>query len=883
MKVVSVRAIDGPNVYIRKPVLVMRLDLEEYTERESYEFSGFVERLLEWCPGLYDHYCAMGRPGGFIERLYGGTYLGHIVEHVALELLTVVGYKANFGKTRGAGRPGLYTVVIEYESELPARLLLQTAVELVDAAARGKSFPLDRRLDEVRSVMATVDLGPSTAALVAAARARGVPAQRIGTGSLLQLGTGRYRKFLQATMTQATSAVAVDIAGDKGIAKIVLATAGIPVPKGQVAQTLGDAKRAFFELRRPIVVKPVNGCQGQAVTLGVRDEESLEAAFDLAKGLSPTVLIEEFASGRQFRLLVVAGRMVAAAERIPAHVVGDGVHSVEELVQFVNRSPERGEDHEKPLTRIAVDEVALRYLRQTGRSLHTVPAAGEFVFLRDSANLSTGGIAIDVTSEVHPAMARLAVRAAMAAGLNICGVDVVALDIRSNVDEAQAVVIEINAAPGIRMHHYPSIGIQRDVAGPIVESMYPDGEKSRIPVVSVTGTNGKTTTTRMIAHVLRESGYAVGMTTTEGVYIGDECVLAGDTTGPQSARLVLADPTIDVAVLETARGGIMRGGLGYESADVGIITNIALDHIGQDGLQSIEDLARVKSLVAECLVEQSGLAVLNADDPQVVKIGHHLKSEIAYVSMVDDNPTLKRHLARGGKAYFLRDGWIVEAAGSLEWRLTPVVDLPITLGGLAEFHVANALMALAATRHLGVSRHQAVEVLREFRSDTHNPGRVNLFRLPSGQVVICDYGHNPDGVRALGELSRRLSDQMAPAVIGFPGDRDDSVIRTAAQVAATYFGPLYVKEDHDTRGRRRGEMAALIAEAAQAVRPYAHISVQYDECAALADMLDSHAQEPYLFMFHEHLEPVRNFLVAQGAVEQGALQPELNPSVISAM
>lgn len=870
MKVVRIRAIDGPNLYIHRPVLVMRLDLEDFTEKESYEFPGFCDRLLRECPGLFDHYCAMGRPGGFVERLYGGTYMGHVVEHVCLEFLTRIGCKANFGKTRNAGEPHLYDIVIEYEAESVTRFLLETAVEYVSACARDLAFPLADRLNEAGERLAEGEWGPSTAALVRAARERGIPVRRIGSGSLVQLGTGCHRKLLQATLTERASAIATDIASDKELTKQILRSAGIPVPAGGVAQTAEEARRLFARLNPPVVVKPLDGCQGIGVSLHVRWQEELDEAFFRAKRHARAVVVEEQAEGRQYRLLVVGGRLVAAAQRLSARVTGDGRHTVEELIALENGRPERGDDHERPLTRIRVDTETDRCLRREGLSLEDVPAAGTVVLLRDGANLSTGGTAIDVTDEVHPAFAAMAVRAAQAIGLDVCGVDVIAASLGLPLREAGCRVIEVNAAPGIRMHLHPSQGVARDVAATIVESLYPKGARSRVPIVSVTGTNGKTTTTRMVAHILRESGLRVGMTTTDGITIDGQRVLEGDTTGPESARLVLSDPAVEAAALETARGGIMRAGLAYDAADVGIVTNVALDHIGQDGLRTIEDIVNVKSLVVEC-VAPNGLAVLSADTPELLKLVPRLKSRIALVSVQPDNAAVRRHLSRGGVAYFAREGWLVEAAGALEWQIVRDREIPVTLGGAARFHVANALCAIAAARHLGVSRALCARALNGFRPDVHNPGRVNVFRLPSGLQVITDYGHNPDGVAAMGELARRLWDTPVPAVIGFPGDRADELIRAGGRMAARYFAPLYVKEDVDTRGRRRGEVARLIVEGIREENPALAVHVIHDECEALAEAIDMRGEAPFVFMFHEKLEPVRALLAGREGSEYPAV------------
>lgn len=657
--------------------------------------------------------------------------------------------------------------------------------------------------------------------------------------------------------------------------------AGIRVPYGGVATSEDQLMHLFTDIGAPVVIKPLDSSQGRGVSINISTRENAWVAFQLAHTISRQVIVEEYIAGRPYRLLVVDGRLVAASERIPAHVIGNGTQTIFELVAIVNSHSDRGEGHEKNLTQIALDEVALRFLDSRGRSMHDIPRAGEIVYLRDSANLSTGGIAVDVTDHIHPNFAQMAVRAARAVGLDVCGVDVIARDLHQW--DSTASVIEVNAAPGIRMHLHPSIGEPRDVATRIIHSLFPTDIPFRVPIVSITGTNGKTTTTRMIRHILQESGYCVGMTSTDGVYIGDHLVMHGDNSGPRSAQLVLSDSDVEMAVLETARGGIIRGGLGYSYADVGIITNVAMDHLGQDGLSNLDDIVHIKSLVAECIQPQTGVAVLNADDPHLVKLAPRLQSPIVWFSMQDDNAVVLNHLSQGGSAVFFHDGWIVEASGALEWKVVRADELPITLHGAARFHVANAMCAVAAVRHLGISHAQCAQSLRQFRSDRHNEGRVNLFRLPSGTHVIADYGHNPDGIRAIGEMVQQLSDDVVPAIIGFPGDRDDEVIREAARTAARYFNPLYVKEDGDTRGRRRGEVAELIRQTVAEVSPHTQVQIEYDECRALEIALDRHTDRSLLILFHEALHPIKELLYKRGAQEVSDLPPLVKSSATFAM
>ncbi|HEV2761524.1 MAG TPA: cyanophycin synthetase, partial [Pyrinomonadaceae bacterium] len=574
MRAEHVRTLAGPNIYTHQPALLLRLSLEDRDAQESNDLPGFAERLLALLPGLAEQrYCTNDDEGGFAERLREGTGLAHVVEHVAVELTRLAGFPAARARTRSAGEPGVYNVVVEHKAEHATRYLLERAIELVEASAGGRGFTLEDALKEARRIAARKELGPSTRAIVEAAERRGVPWARVGEGSLVQLGWGRRRKFIQAAVADSTSAIAVELSCDKALTKVLLEQAYVPVPAGHTVRTEEEAVAALEDLGAPVVVKPLDGRQGLGVSLNLSTREQVAEAFRIAQeGFSGEVLVEELFEGKNYRVLVVGGRMVAASERVACHVTGDGRSTVGELIELANQDPRRGDGHEKPLTKIVADEIMLADLRKRGLTLAHTPARGEVVVLRESINLSTGGEARDVTDEVHESVARLCERAALVSGLDVCGVDLVLKDISRPFTKGEGGVIELNASPGLRMHLFPSAGRRREVGEAIVGLMYPHGETARIPVCAVTGTNGKTTVTRMIGHVLGASGATVGVTTTDGIYVGGRCVAEGDTTGPQSARTVLFDPTVDVAVLETARGGIMRRGLGYDWSDVAVLT-----------------------------------------------------------------------------------------------------------------------------------------------------------------------------------------------------------------------------------------------------------------------------------------------------------------------
>jgi cyanophycin synthetase len=859
MNIVSVRHIEGPNVFIYKPVMVARIALNTLSGRESYEFPGFPDRLLQTLPGLREHHCAKGEPGGFVERLYAGTYFGHVVEHVAIELACCAGLDVHYGKTVYAGSTGMYDIVMECKSFECQRMLLNRAIQLVEALIQGTAYSIDPVIGEAKEILKRHLFGPSTQAIVDAAKKRNIPVRRLNGGSLIQLGYGCHRKLVEATVTQHTSAVGVDIAGDKVLTKKLLSEAGIPVPEGDVVESVDEARELFLSMGAPVVIKPYNGNQGRGVTLNIQSLEEVYRAYQFAEQYAHRVMIERYIEGRNLRLLVVKGVCVAVSERIPARVIGDGVHTVEELVSIANLNPLRGDDHEKPLTKIKLDAIAEHMLFKQNLKLSDVPAPFVTVFLRDSANLSTGGEAVDVTDQIHPTYKRVAERAARIVGLDVCGIDMVVKAIEEPFRRAECAIIEVNAAPGIRMHEFPSYGERREVGEAIVNSLFPNGQNGRIPIIAVTGTNGKTTTTRLIGHTLRQTGKMVGMTTTGGVYIGEDKILEGDTTGPASARMVLSDSSVEVAVLETARGGIVRGGLAYDKANVAVLTNITLDHVGQDGVDSIEDLVHIKSLVAECVFED-GTVVLNADDEELVRLIRRIKSKVVLFSKTDDNHTLKRHLAFGGVGYYLSRGWIVEGRGNLTWEIAHIREIPLTLGGTAMFQVENCLAAVGALRAMGLTRQQVAQGMIQFRPEVDNPGRCNIYRLPNGAHVVLDYGHNPDGFARVGEWLKQVPHGKLVGVVGVPGDRADFMIRQSAEQLAQVFDYLVVKEDADKRGRLEGEVARMMVERIQATSPNVPCVVMLSESDALRYAIEMIQSGDIAVMFYEKIGQLEDIL-----------------------
>jgi cyanophycin synthetase len=867
-------------------VAIARLELGDLTGRETTDFPGFAERLVMALPGLHDHHCAAGQPGGFTDSLARGTYFGHVLEHVTLELSALAGREVHLGRTLWAGADGRYDVVTECpgdepeDSAVPGELfdLARTVVaDLIHKRRPETAVPLEaigRSVERER-------LGPSTAAIAEAARRRDIPVRRIGTTSMLRLGYGRYRRMVSAALTGGTSALGTDIACDKVLAKQLLGRAGIPVPAGVVACGAAEAAAALATFGPPVVVKPRNGSHGSYVTVGVRTASEMERAYrHAAAGAgSCAVIVEEYAPGHDYRVLVVGGRVAAAAQLRPPQVTGDGIATIGELIEEVNADPRRGDGHCRVLTKISIDDTMLAHLAVTGLDLHCVPAEGQVVTLRRNGNLSTGGTSKDVTDLVHPDIAELCRRAADVAGLDVCGVDLRAEDIAAplfgGLRHQAAAVIEINACPGLRMHLAPDEGTPRDVADAIVCQLYPPGAASRVPVVAVTGSNGKTTTVRMIEHILRRSGLRTGLSSTDGVFIGGQCVQEADASGPRSAQIVLDDPAVEAAVLETARGGIVRRGLGYDRADVAVITNISTDHLGDDNIDDLDELIDVKSLVAE-EISDGGSLVLNADDPATTAIAerHRVRKRkpvIRFFSVRDDRAPAASAASADGLWYQVIDGQLTETADGRALPVLDVAELPGAFGGRARHVVANALAAIAACRALGISGHDIAAALRVFTPCEANPGRGNVYAVAAGPdattpagPVLLDYGHNAAALAATGQMVAEVWPGAATAALTLPGDRRDDLIAESAQAIADRFAIVVIYEDQDLRGRRPGEMRGLIESALRQARPDIRVAHAEGPDEALRSAVSLATGGPVLFVY-EKLAAARAALEALSA------------------
>jgi cyanophycin synthetase len=818
----------GPSLYAHFPVIRLEVDLGALEEWPSGKLGpAFTDPLLAALPGLQEHTCSYGERGGFIRRLTEdeGTWMGHILEHVAIELQNVAGETVTFGKTRSQGAPGHYHVIYQYEQEdvgleagrlgvILLESLLPKELQTPGAVPEGFDFAIER--DEFIRFAQRRALGPSTMALVRAAEERRIPWIRLNEQSLIQFGHGRYQQRIQATVTTRTPHIAVELASDKEETNRLLANLGLPVPRQRLVQAVDDAVAAAERIGYPVVVKPFNANHGRGISIHLSTAEQVRAAFEIAREHSRSVIVESFITGDDHRMLVINGELVAVARRVPGHVVGDGVHTVEQLVDQVNSDPRRGIGHEKVLTRLVFDQQAETLLARKGYTRETVPADGERVFLRSTGNLSTGGTATDMTDVVHPDNAGMAVRAVKAIGLDVGGVDFLSTDITESYKDVGGAICEVNAAPGFRMHMAPSEGRARDVAGPVMDMLFPPGSPSRIPIAAVTGTNGKTTTARMLAYLQKLAGHHVGLTSTDGVYIDGQRTVAGDMTGPVATRMVLSDPTVDVAVLEIARGGLLRAGMGVRHCDVGAVLNIKSDHLGLRGVGTLEQLAQVKRIVVEIARDT---AILNADDPLCLKMADYTEAKhLCYVTMDPTHELVGEHIKAGGRGVVLESGikgqmiTIYDRGAHIPLLWTHLI--PATLEGRAMHNVQNAMFAAAMGFSMGLKLEDVRHGLRTFDTTFFQaPGRMNIYDEHPFKVIL-DYGHNPAAVEAMCQLVERMEvTGRRICVLAAPGDRRDEDIVEIGKIAAGSFDRYICRRDDHLRGRKPDEVPHILREA----------------------------------------------------------------------
>jgi cyanophycin synthetase len=808
MNIKSIRAFAGASVYSSRSALMMQFDAEELKGKKSSEIAGFKSRLLEILPGLSEHFCDAGEPGGFIKKLDAGTPFNHVIEHAALELMALAGIGARSEKVCGEGADES-RAIIETTALETTRFLMPAGAELVESIAKEQEFFFEEKIAEARRIAADFELDPSAWAIVEAAEKRGIPWRRENDSGLLQLGYGKNLHLVQTAVTDRTSAIGADLAEDKELMKRRLRDFSIPVPDGEIVSTEREAVEALRYIGAPFVVKPLGGREGKGVSTALRTPVEVVEAFFIAREFSSKVVVEEWFEGKNYRVLVVDGKMVAASERVSADLDGES----------------------------------------------RAPGAG--------MNFSNDWTARDVTDEVHPIVKALCERAARIIGLDVCGVDLVLPDISSELPDKRSGVVKINTAPDLKLHTHPAEGKPRDAGGAIVEMLYPEGKDSRIPIVSITGTNGKTTAARLISHILKDETRTVGTTTSTGIFLNGEQIAKGDTTGPVSARTILGDKAVGVAVLETARGGIVRRGLAYDWSDVSVVTNIGEDHIGQDGIESIEDIIKIKGLVAE-RVRAGGTLILNADDENSLRLLERegvkeIEKKIVFFSLKENNPQVLEHLALGGTAFVAKNDLLVEMSGKESYMIADAREIPVTLGGTADFQTANALASIAACRALGISRELIGERLLTFRPQANNPGRNNLYKVGKGYVLV-DYGHNTDGFAAICRMAARWEGKTVTGIIGLPGDRDTRLIEEAGQIAALGFHRVIVTEEVNLRGRAPGEIADLLCGAIKRVAPEKECEIIRDEIEAFSKAIKEMKENEVIVVFYRQLQRILEIL-----------------------
>lgn len=840
MKIIDVRALRGPNYWsnYRKKLIVMKLDLEAMEQSPTNEIPGFLERLQKMFPSMKSHRCSKDHEGGFFERVKEGTWMGHVIEHIALEIQSLAGMEVGFGRTRGTGAKGIYNVVFSYMEEKVGIYAAKASVRIAEALIEGKDYDLAADITQMREIREKDRFGPSTGSIVDEAVARDIPYIRLNSESLVQLGYGKNQVRFRATMTDRTSSIAVDLASNKDETKRMLIDAAIPVAKGTCISNIEDLDDAIRDIGFPLVFKPLDGNHGKGASINVKTVEDAKAAFEHAKKYSRRIIIEKFITGYDFRVLVINHRFIAAALREPAHVIGDGKSTIQQLIDQENKDPRRGYGHENVLTEISIDRETTEQLAKFNYTLETILKKDELCYLKGTANLSTGGTSTDVTDIMHPTNIFICERISRVIGLDICGIDIMAQNLSEPLEMTGGVVLEVNAAPGFRMHLAPAKGLPRNVAAPVIDMLYPPGKSCRIPIIAVTGTNGKTTTTRLIAHIVKNNGYRVGFTTSDGIYVQNSMLTKGDTTGPVSAEFILKDPTVDFAVLETARGGILRAGLGFGRCDVAVVTNIQEDHMGLMDINTLKDMANVKGVVAKS-VKRDGYVVLNADNEYCAGISKMVDCNVAYFSLDENNPLIVEHCKKGGIAAIYENGFITIKKGDWKFRVAKVTTIPLTFGGRVTFMICNVLAATLATYTYGFTIEDIKMNLETFiPSASQTPGRMNIFDFKEHKVLI-DFAHNPDGFKGIKEFLSTIESTSKIGIITGTGDRRDEDIREMGKISAEMFDHIIIRQDKFLRGREADDIVRLLVEGIKQADPNKSYEYIPKEIEALKHALDT--------------------------------------------
>lgn len=855
MEIRNIQVMRGPNYWsnYRKNLISMKLDLGKYEQLPTNKIPRFYDQIMKAIPSLYEHHCSEDKAGGFCERMQEGTWLGHVIEHVALEIQTLAGMECGYGRTRSTGEQGVYRIVFSYLSEEAGIYAAKAAVGFVEALAERKNFDLKQVIENLKEIWCNEVAGPSTQCILDEAQNRNIPITRMDDDSLYMLGNGRNQRLFRATVMGTTNHLAVESVGCKWFTKKVLSKAGISVPHGTVVRDKSELKEALEEIPFPWVIKPVDGNHGRGITANIKNTKAVFKAANQAWKVSDKIIVEQYVEGDDYRFLVIDYKLVAVAKRTPASVIGNGRASIRELIDLTNQHPDRGNGHEKNLTTIKIDAHTKNLLKEGGWNLDDILPHGKAVLLKKTANLSTGGTAADVTDSVHPYNVFMAERIARLFHLDVCGIDIMAKDVTEPIQKGNGAIIEVNAGPGFRMHTNPSQGTPRNVAKPLLDMLFPDDSKGRIPIVAVTGTNGKTTTTRLIAHMAFKAGKNVGYTTTEGVYINEQMILEGDCSGPQSARTILNDPTVDYAVLECARGGILRSGLAFDECEISIVTNVTEDHLGIDDIHTMEDYAQVKEVVARSTSE-SGTAILNADDDLVYRMKEVVASKVILFSLKEGNERITTHCQTGGTAVFLQDDFFVLKTGEEVIRIQAVNRVPITFGGKAEFMIANVLPAIAAGIASGFTIEDIRSALASFiPSPEMTPGRMNLFEFAHCSLML-DYAHNASGFSAIQNYVDKVESPAKICIIAATGDRREEDIRNQGRYSATIFDEIIIRHDKNGRGRSNEQLTNLLMEGISSVNPNMPVEVISDESSAIESAVTNAPNGAFIFACADHVK-----------------------------